>query len=100
MKMITKILIQDDLSIQDNCAIEVDVNLSDGQKRWCWIMTPTALQSCGDWIDGTKIRFHYGSKHLIIISEKLTEELIHKALHSIDNNGEIIDCTLFVDEDV
>ena len=49
---ISKIEIEDDLAGQDRGAIEVTLTLSDGGRRWCFFMTPAALETCGDWIDG------------------------------------------------
>ena len=95
---IIKIQIKDDLSIQDHGAIEVLVTLSDGKRRWCYFMTPTALQACGDWIDETQVRFHYGVPHMIVVSETLTEDLISKALFSIEKRGEILDCTMAIND--
>jgi hypothetical protein len=94
MKNILKsIKIEDDLSIQDSAAIEVIIKLDSGERRWCFFMTPKALQSCGDWIEGTKIRFHYGSPHMIVVATTLNESLIEKTLRDIDQRGEIILCT-------
>ncbi len=91
MKNIIKsIEIEDDFSIQDVGAIEVIVNLNSGERRWCYFITPTALQNCGDWIDGTKIRFHFGSPHMIVVAAKLNKTLIEKALRDIDNHGDIL----------
>ncbi len=56
-------------------------------------MTPEGLRNCGDWIDGTKVRFHYGAKHMIVVS-KISKSIIESALHSIDSDNEIYNCTL------
>ncbi|MDP6546552.1 MAG: hypothetical protein QGH60_21445 [Phycisphaerae bacterium] len=95
---IEKIEIEDDLSMQDHGAIEVTITLSDGKYRWCYFMTPAALEACGDWVDGTRIRFHFGSPHMIVVAETLTEDLITKALHCIEQRGEVLDCTMAIDE--
>ena len=95
---IQKIEIEDDLSIQDHAAIEVTITLSDGKCRWCYFMTPTALQACGDWIDGTRIRFHFGAPYMIVVAETLTEDIINKALQCIEQSGEVLDCTMAIDE--
>jgi len=95
---IQKIVIEDDLSMQDHGAIEVTVTLSDGKRRWCYFMTPAAFQACGDWINGTTIRFHSGSPHMIVVAETLTENLINKALRCIEQRGKILDSTMAIDE--
>ncbi len=95
---IQKIEFEDELSMQDHGAIEVTISLSDGKRRWCYFMTPAALQACGDWIEGTRIRFHFGAPHMIVVAETLTENLIEKALRCIEQRGEILDCTMAIEE--
>ncbi|WP_419660103.1 uncharacterized protein Dvar_04490 [Desulfosarcina variabilis str. Montpellier] len=85
--------IEDDLSLQDTGAIEVILYLDSGEQRWCFFMTPKALTNCGNWIDGTKIRFHYGAPHMIVVAATLDEELIDKTLKDIDQQGDIIMCS-------
>ena len=94
MKNIIKsIEIQDDFSIQDTGAIEVVIDLVNGEQRWCFFMTPKALQNCGYWIEDTEIRFHYGASHMIVVAATLNESLIEKTLRDIDQRGEILLCT-------
>jgi len=85
--------IEDDLSIQDTGAIEVIIYLNSDERRWCFFMTPKALQNCGDWIEGTQIRFHYGAPHMIVVAAKSNESLIEKTLKNIDQRGEILLCS-------
>ena len=85
--------IEDDLSIQDTGAIEVILNLDNGEQRWCFFMTPKALANCGDWIAGTQIRFHYGTPHMIVVAATLDEDLIGKTLRDIDQQGDILLCS-------
>jgi hypothetical protein len=85
--------IDDPITSDQKRAIEVTVNLSNGERRWCFFVTPTALADSGYWIGGTKIHFHYGKRH-IIIAEKLSEDLIGRMLTYIDSQGELVECTL------
>ncbi|MFC1833599.1 hypothetical protein ACFL2Q_02550 [Thermodesulfobacteriota bacterium] len=85
--------IEDALSTQDTGAIGVTVTLDSGERRWCFFMTPTALSNCGDWINGTQIRFHFGAKHMIVVAADLDETIIGKALTDIDRRGELLQCT-------
>ncbi|MEJ2310579.1 MAG: hypothetical protein P8Z78_14915 [Gammaproteobacteria bacterium] len=94
---IENIVIEDDLSEQGQRAIEMMLTLSDSTRRWCYFMTPQAFQACGDWIDGTNTSFHYGSPHMIVVAETLTEEMINKTLRSIEDRGELHNCTLPLD---
>jgi hypothetical protein len=86
------ITICDDLAIAASAAIEVEISLSDGQRRWCFFATPEALMQFGDWIDGTTIRVHYGAPHLIIV-DQLDETIIDQALRHIEGQGELLACT-------
>lgn len=73
--------------------IEVIVQLSNGERRWCMFATPSALASCGDWIEGTQVPFHYGNRH-IIIARELSDDLIGRMLQYIDSQGELAECSL------
>ncbi len=85
--------IDDAIAANEDGPIEVTVTLSNGDRRWCIVATPSALVSCGDWIPGTEVRFHYRNRHLLIV-EKLTEEIIARMLVYIDSQGDLEDCTL------
>lgn len=86
--------LDDDLEAQDTRAIEVTLHLPDGTRRWCCFMTPAALAACGDQLDGTDIRIHYGSPHMIVVAGRLTEDTIARTLQQIDRAGEIERCSL------
>ena len=77
--------------------IEVTVELSDGQRRWCWFGTPKALIRCGELIDGTNIRFHFGLQHFIVATS-ISLDLIEKMLWYIDGQGDLLDCTRPLEE--
>jgi hypothetical protein len=85
--------LDDPISADDDLSIEVTVELSDGERRWCTFVTPDALASRGDWIDGTQIPFHYGNRH-IVVARELSEDLIGRMLRYIDSQGELAQCTL------
>lgn len=87
--MIQSFILRDDLATQDTGAIEVELLMRDGTRRWCYFMTPSALAACGDWIEGTPIRIHYGVPHMIVVAGRLTEETIGRALMHIARGGEI-----------
>jgi hypothetical protein len=90
--VLQQIKIQDPLDLASTVAIEVEVVLSDGQRRWCFFMTPEALAACGDMLGGTQVRLHYGAPHMIVMTT-LTEGLIEQALRYIDAQGDLIACT-------
>ena len=85
--------IEDPLELQSEGAIEVTVTLVTGEKRWCCFMTPKALTNCGDWIDGTTIRFHQGCPHLIVVAAQLDRDIIEGALRTIDRMGALKEST-------
>jgi len=87
----------DDLDTQDSSAIEVVLHMRDGTRRWCFFMTPSALATCGDRVNNTQIRIHYGSPHMIVVAERLTEDTIERALQQIARAGEIEKCSLLIE---
>ncbi len=89
--------VRDDLETQDSGAIEVALSMRDGTRHWCFFMTPTALAACGDWVDGTQVRIHYGSPHMIVVAGRLTEGTIERALQHIARTGQIEKCSLLIE---
>lgn len=87
----------DDLKTQDTGAIEVVLHMRDGTRRWCFFMTPSALAACGDRIADTPIRIHFGSPHMIVVAERLTEDTIERALQHIARAGEIEKCSRLIE---
>jgi hypothetical protein len=92
--MLKSFIIDDSLEIQDTGAVEVTVEMHDGEKRWCYFVTPQALAACGDWIDGTQIRFHYGAAHMIIVVAPTDAVIIEKALRDIERAGHLYKATI------
>lgn len=93
--MIANIEIVDPIELSKTGGIEVVVKLEDGKERWCFFLTPEGASSCGYWITGTKVRFHYGAPHMIVVSE-ISEEIIRAALKDIENQGLIESCTKLI----
>ncbi len=85
--------IEDPIELNKTGAIEVAVLLDSGEKRWCFFFTPEGMSACGDYVPGTKVRFHYGAPHMILVSE-ISESIIYEALREIEKQGEIISCTI------
>jgi hypothetical protein len=84
--------IDDDLASASRGAVEVTVTMDDGASRWCFFMTPPALAAAGDWVPGTQVRFHYGARHMIVVSE-LNADIVARVLGHLDQSGELISCT-------
>lgn len=89
-KSITQIDIVD--PINETGAVEVVLTLDDGSRRWCFFHSPKTISNCGDFIDGTEIRLHYGAKHMFVVSE-LSEATIKNALAHVERLGEVLECT-------
>jgi hypothetical protein len=85
-------IIEDSIQSPLTHAIEVTIQLHDGERRWCYFATPDSLARFGDWIDDTEIRIHYGAPHLIVLAQ-VTPETIESALKHIDANGEFRQAT-------
>lgn len=90
---IESIVIEDPIESHRTGAIEVSVITNAGDKRWCFFFTPEGMATCGDWIDGTKVRFHYGASHMILVSE-ISDSIIKAALRDIDKQGMLEKCTI------
>ncbi len=86
--------IEDPIEVHDQRAIEVTVTLQDGSRRWCFFVTPEGIPNYGDHPDGDKdVRIHFGAAHMIVTS-KISEEIIRKTLGHIDKAGELVNSTL------
>lgn len=73
--------------------VEVTIRFVSGERRWCIFATPRALAGCGDWIDGTRLRFHARNRHLIL-AEQVNGDLIDRILRHLDEQGDLVECTL------
>lgn len=89
---ITSIEIQDDLALSNQGAIEVEINCDNGDRRWCYFFTPQGIAQVGDCIPGTKVRIHFGSPYMIVVSA-ISAEIIMQSLKYIESQGELESCT-------
>ena len=81
--------ITDDLRLRNEIAIEVEVNFDNGEKRWCYFMTPEALATCGDLLPGPRrVRIHVGVSHMIVASA-LDTPIIEEALAQLDSEDQL-----------
>lgn len=95
--VLSGITVRDALEPESSGWVEVDVELSDGQRRWCWFVTPALLMNTGERLHGTDIQAVYGVPHLIVVNE-LTEEVVVRVLRHIDRQGELLNCTQPIEE--
>lgn len=97
---LTKYKIQGGIQHPDEF-LEVDLDLSDGTQRWCWIGTPQSFyHASGDDIPGTNVTFHHHLKNSVIIrSDGIREADVEKVLHYIDVQGELNQCSAKVDDE-
>ncbi len=83
-KTLKSFIIDDHISIEG--AVEVTVELQNGQRRWCFFITPESLSKVGDYIPQTNVRIHLGVSHMIVVSQ-LDKTIIEKTLQLIDTEG-------------
>ena len=91
--MIKNICITDPIESHTTGAIEVELDMDDSSKRWCFFFTPQGVAHCGDLIDGTNIRVHYGELHMFIVSN-ISKDIIEATLKKVENEGELLQRTL------
>jgi len=91
--MIKNIIIEDTIDSHKERAIEVVLEMNDGEKRWCFFLTPSGASQCGDFIEGTKTRTHYGSAHMFVVSD-ISKKIIESAIKQVENEGNLLKCTL------
>ena len=85
--------VDDPLDGRSQGLVEVTVELTGGQKRWCLVATPKGLVSSGEELEGGVAEFHAPNHHLLIISS-LTVGTIGALLRHLDSQGELEACTL------
>lgn len=73
-------------------AVEVGVELSDEQRRWCFFVTPELL-SCLTQADlGSGRLLMYNAPHMIAVSV-INRDTIERALRYIDSQNQLLACT-------
>ena len=90
--MIKSIKIKDSISAAIHRAIEVDLEMEDGSKRWCFFVLADGVKNYGYLINGSKVRVQYGSKHMIVVSD-ISETIIKIFLKEKAKNNELFNCT-------
>ena len=85
--------IDDPIEDGDDVIVEVTVELSTGERRWCRFSTPDALTDSGWVLGDTDVHFHYGNRHLIVVS-RLSHDVIAAALKWLDVQDDLVDCTI------
>lgn len=91
--MIDSIQINDPIEDHKERAIEVHVKLENGAERWCYFLSPEGVSNCGDFINNTQVRLHYGAPHMFVLSE-ISENNIREALRMVERDGKLECCTL------
>lgn len=88
-----RVQLDDKITDPEDDSVEVTVELSSGERRWCLFVTPHKFCGWGDYLAGTTVRFHFGGRH-VIIAERLSRELIEGMLRFIDGQGMLSEVTL------
>jgi hypothetical protein len=81
----------------DRPSVDVVLEFSDGQQRWCYFITPETLSRCSGYaqVDGERL-LSFGSRHEIVVSS-ITRGLIEQSLSYMESQGKLLDCTLPID---
>jgi hypothetical protein len=80
--------IDDPLEMAQDAAIEVTLDFGGGRRRWMAFMTPQALASCGDWVDGSQVRLHLGERHVHVVGE-LSRAIIDKVIRRLHADADL-----------
>ena len=91
-QVIRSIQIQDDPTRQEDGGVEVVITFDTGERRWCFFITPSSLERCGDLVDGFPARYHIGVPHMVVVSI-MSAPIIESVLHELDARGELESCT-------
>lgn len=92
-EMIKSFTIDDDVSTIG--AVEVTVELQNGQRRWCFFITPHSLNCVGDYLPDTNVRVHFGVSHMIVVSQ-LDEAIVENTLRLIEKEGKLENRTVLL----
>jgi len=94
--MLTRILHCDSLEKPADW-IEVEIELSNGQQRWCLFITPEllAVQSNKVFMENGWLLM-YDTPHMIIV-DSFNKEIIESTLKYIQSQGALLACTKPID---
>jgi len=93
--MIKSINIEDSIDAHTTRAIEVVLEMNDNTKRFCFFLTPQGATNCGDFVEGTKTRVHYGALHVFTVSD-ISKEIIESVIKEIETKGELYERTILI----
>jgi len=93
---IQTITVLDDIELQHKIAIEVEVTLFDGSRRWCFFCNNKAMDNFGDWIPETQIPFH-NAPHMFVVGGMLSVKMIETILRDSELKGDLGSRTLKCD---
>lgn len=77
--------------VDDGCnTVDVVLEFSDGQRRWCYFVTPECLSHLGGAAQvGDERLLSYRSPHMIVVSA-INGEIIDQSLTYIESQGELL----------
>src|SRR5258708_12402191 len=76
---------------------EVEMELSNGQRRWCYFITPELLsQQREEFTFGSARLLSYNAPHMIVVSA-LSKEMIEQTLKYIKCQVQMLDCTKLIE---
>ncbi len=93
--MIKSINIEDPIEAHNTRAIEVVLEMNDNTKRFCFFLTPQGASNCGDFVEGTKTRIHYGASHVFTVSD-ISRDIIQAVIKETERKGELLERTILI----
>ena len=82
-----------DEDANNSASVDVTIKFSNGERRWCYFMTPNALAQSGDWFPDTNTRFHYDFPSYAIFVTEITPEIIQRVLLHMEHDNKLMECT-------
>ena len=91
--LITQTIIRDDLEESHHSAIEVDIYLSTGERRWCFFVLPIAFGNFGDrlTINDQPVSIHHGPHQIVVTA--LSPDIIQATLEYLLCHGQLMEAT-------
>lgn len=78
-------------------SVEVDLEFSNGQRRWCYFITPEMLSHLGgNKLADTERLLSYATPHMVVVSA-ISLEVIEQALNYIESQGQLLDSTKLIE---
>ena len=90
---IQQIVLVDPLTEPQIQPVEVEVHLSNGESRLCWVVTGASINQMAEELEeGSPVKYLAGLPHVIYLSQ-LTEAILWQVLTYLQKQGQLASCT-------